>query len=173
MSSISETPRDEMQRLIKVVAGKRLAGETDEQLRFRAAHRLRISDSRAKVFWYGDTDNIRSDEMDRARELAFVQPIDEAINAVEAAERAIEALALDGCLGLADRVLAGLQRRLAARFDGSGVHGDGAAGDGVGGYGRRAQDLPLSGAALPPRPASTLTPRSVAPAVSAGRRATD
>lgn len=111
----SESPKQEMARLIRVIAGTRQPGETDETLRGRAARRMGINAGRAKSLWYGETDNIRSDEMDRARELAFTHPIDEAINAVETAERYIETLATEGCLGLAERVLAGLHERLARR----------------------------------------------------------
>jgi len=110
-----EKPADEMARLIRVIAGKPTAGEKDEQLRARAARRLGISASRAKVLWYGETTNIRSDEMDEARRLAAVQPIEEYINAAIAAEKYIEELAINGCFGLADRIVADLLGRLLAR----------------------------------------------------------
>jgi hypothetical protein len=105
-----ETPADEMARLIRVIAGKASAGEKDQQLRARAARRLGITTSRARVFWYGETDNIRSDEMDLARELAFVQPIQEAEDAITTAEAFLAGLRarLEGSLGTpARRVGAG------------------------------------------------------------------
>lgn len=92
MSEKSEKPSHEMQRLIRAIAGKPLAGEKDDQLRARAARRMGISQGRAKTFWYAETENIRSNEMDRARELAFVAPIEEAIDAIERAERHLEAV---------------------------------------------------------------------------------
>src|SRR5690606_26376468 len=82
-----ESPKQEMARLIRIVAGARGPGETDEHLRRRAARRLGMSAGRARTLWFSGTDNIRSDEMDRARDLAAVQPIQEAIDAVESAER--------------------------------------------------------------------------------------
>lgn len=87
-----ETPAQEMQRLIRVIAGKQIAGEKDDQWRARAARRMGITTSRARVFWYGLTENIRSDEMDTARELAFVQPIHAAEEAVRDAETFLEGL---------------------------------------------------------------------------------
>lgn len=119
---ISENPAGEMARLIREIAGTATAGETDEQLRMRAARRLGISASRAKVFWYAETENIKSEEMDRARLLAAAQPIEEAIDAVERAELWIESLAVDGCLSLADRILAGLLERLSNRAADARLH---------------------------------------------------
>lgn len=87
-----ETPAQEMQRLIRVIAGKQIAGEKDDQWRARAARRMDITPSRARVFWYGLTENIRSDEMDTARELAFVQPIHAAEEAIRDAETFLEGL---------------------------------------------------------------------------------
>lgn len=87
-----ETPSQEMQRLIRVIAGKQIAGEKDDQWRARAARRMGITSSRARVFWYGLTENIRSDEMDTARELAFVQPIQAAEEAIRDAETFLEGL---------------------------------------------------------------------------------
>lgn len=87
-----ETPSQEMQRLIRVIAGRQIAGEKDEQWRARAARRMGITPSRARVFWYGLTENIRSDEMDTARELAFVQPIQAAEEAITDAEKFLEGL---------------------------------------------------------------------------------
>jgi len=115
MSGKTETAPAEMARLIRIIAGPARAGEKDEQLRARAARRLGIGESRAKVLWYQETDNIRSEEMDRARLLAAARPIEEAIDAVERAELWIESLAVDGCLSLADRILAGLLERLSNR----------------------------------------------------------
>jgi hypothetical protein len=79
-----------MARLIREIGGKASAGETDEQLRARAARRLGISASRAKVLWYAETDNVRADEMDRARALAESTPIEEAINVLRAAKLRID-----------------------------------------------------------------------------------
>lgn len=87
---ISESPAIEMARLIREIGGKASVGETDEQLRARAARRLGVSASRAKTLWYAETDNIRSDEMDRARRLAFSTPIEEAINVLRAAKLRID-----------------------------------------------------------------------------------
>jgi len=89
-----ESPKDEMQRLIRKIAGRAAAGEKDEQLRARAARRMnwelaphrQIGLRRARSYWYAEIDDIPSDHMDRARELALVLPIEEAINAVERAE---------------------------------------------------------------------------------------
>jgi Arc/MetJ family transcription regulator len=89
-SRISESPAVEMARLIREIGGKASAGETDEQLRARAARRLGISASRAKVLWYAETDNVRADEMDRARALAESTPIEEAINVLRAAKLRID-----------------------------------------------------------------------------------
>jgi hypothetical protein len=89
-SKISESPAAEMARLIREIGGKASVGEKEEQLRARAARRMGISASRAKVLWYAETDNIRSDEMDRARRLAFSTPIEEAINVLRAAKLRID-----------------------------------------------------------------------------------
>lgn len=89
-AKISESPAFEMARLIREIGGKASAGETDEQLRARAARRLGVSTSRAKVLWYGETDNIRAAEMDRARALAESTPIEEAINVLRAAKLRID-----------------------------------------------------------------------------------
>jgi hypothetical protein len=101
VSKDQEAPRDEMQRLIRRIAGSRHAGEKDFQLMDRAARLMGISSSRAKVFWYAATDNIRSEEMDRARDLAAVQPIREAKDAIQQALGELRDLLRDG-----NRVLA-------------------------------------------------------------------
>jgi len=92
MPKILEKPAVEMARHIRVIAGKARPGERDEDLRSRAARKLGISASRARVFWYGETENIRSDEMDRARELAFVAPLDRAEEAIIEAEEFLAGL---------------------------------------------------------------------------------
>lgn len=136
----SENPKEEMARLIRVIAGTRAPGETDEHLRRRAARRLGISPGRAKSFWYGETENIRADEMDLARDLAAVQPLENLANAIEATERYLEDLALNGCLTLAERVLAGLQERFVARLGDRGAAGVGHRSADPIPFGRRASD---------------------------------
>lgn len=94
MSAKPEFPRDEMQRLFRKIAGRALPGEKGQQQMLRAARRLNralaegreIGARRAKAYWYGEIDDVPSDHMDRARELAFVQPLQEAHDAVAAAE---------------------------------------------------------------------------------------
>ena len=85
-----EFPSAEMKRLIREIGGKAHAGEKDEQLRARATRRMnmdlpgdrQISERRGKSYWHGETDDIPSDHMDRARELASVQPLQEAEDAI-------------------------------------------------------------------------------------------
>lgn len=89
-----------MKRLIRVIGGKASAGEKDEQLRAMAMRRLnlaldedrQITDRRARTYWHGEMEDIPSDHMDRARELAFVQPIQEAEDAITNAELFLEGL---------------------------------------------------------------------------------
>lgn len=95
-----ESPADEMQRLIRQIGGKAIAGEKDDQLRARAARRLnaelppkqQIGPRRAKAYWYSEIADVPSHHMDRARELGFVQPIEEAFNAIETAEQFLDNL---------------------------------------------------------------------------------
>jgi hypothetical protein len=104
-----EFPSAEMKRLIRGIGGAARAGEKDEQLRARAIRRMnmglagdrQIGERRGKSYWHGETEDIPSDHMDRARELAFVQPIQEAEDAIEHAIVHVE------------EVLAGLRSRLA------------------------------------------------------------
>lgn len=89
-----ETPAEEMGRLIRVVAGNAAAGEKDYQLIARAARRMnvelkgnqQIGERRARAYWYSEIEDVPSHHMDRARELTFLHPIDEAINAIEAVQ---------------------------------------------------------------------------------------
>ena len=113
MPKILEKPEVEMARHIRVIAGKARPGERDEDLRTRAARKLGISASRARVFWYGETENIRSDEMDRARELAFVAPIEK----VEDATKQLEEAVLDALVSM-DEFRGELRARLAAALGG-------------------------------------------------------
>lgn len=100
MSGNTEKPKDEMQRLFRKIAGKPLAGEKDDQLRSRAARRMnagldefeQIGLRLAKSYWYGEIEKVPSHHMDRARELAFVHPLQEATDAIESAERFLEEL---------------------------------------------------------------------------------
>lgn len=141
MATSVERPSEEMQRLIRSIAGPARAGEKDEQLRARAARRLnahlpghhQISDRRAKSYWYAEIDLIPSHHMDRARELAGVQGIQELADAVEhiearvegVLERAIERLLARRGLGDDPRVAGGAARaadggRRVAASDGRG-----------------------------------------------------
>lgn len=114
-SANAESTAVEMQRLIRQIAGKADAGEKDEQLRARAMRRLnmglegdrQVGPRRARGYWYAEIADVPADHMDRAREVAFVLPIEEALDAAEAAERFIR----------------GLHARLAAMAAGGG-HGD-------------------------------------------------
>jgi len=115
VAKIVESPAQEMQRLIRAIGGARQGGEKDPMLMARAARRMGISIRRARTYWYAQPSIISSEDMDRARLLAAAQPIEEAIDAVERAELWIESLAVDGCLSLADRILAGLLERLSNR----------------------------------------------------------
>lgn len=100
MSARTETPAEEMQRLIRAIGGKAVAGEKDEQLRARARRRLNmmlpperhIGARRARSYWYCECADIPSDHMDRAREVAFLLPIEEAHDAVCQAETFIRSL---------------------------------------------------------------------------------
>lgn len=100
MSAKLESPKIEMKRLLRVIAGKALAGEKDDQLRMRAARRLNadlpcdrlISDRRSRSYWHAESEDIPSDHMDRARELAFIQPIQEAEDAIVKAEEFLAGL---------------------------------------------------------------------------------
>lgn len=120
-----ERPSDEMQRLIRLIAGKRGAGEKDQQLIGRAQARLNrglsgndmIGPRRASGYWYAEYAEIPSIHMDRVRELAFAQPIEEAFDALQAAEQYLDSIRQR----LLDRAL-GLPRDL------RGQHRDGAAG---------------------------------------------
>lgn len=98
-----ESPAQEMQRLVRTIAGKRQPGEKDPSMMARAARRLRITQRRARTYWYAESQFISSTDMDLARELAFVQPLQEAHDAIEIAERYLEGLRLR----LADRRRAG------------------------------------------------------------------
>lgn len=94
LSAKMEKPSDEMKRLIRTIGGKASAGEKDDQLRVRALRRMnlelhddrQISERRSRMYWHGEAEDIPSDHMDRARELAFVQPIQEAEDAITTAE---------------------------------------------------------------------------------------
>jgi hypothetical protein len=96
----SESPAQEMKRLIRAAGGKRQAGEKDPALMARARRRInidladdrKISLRRARSYWHGEILDIPSDHMDRAREVAFVLPLEEAIEHVEAAEQFIRNL---------------------------------------------------------------------------------
>lgn len=122
MSAKTEIPQDEMKRLVREIAGKATAGEKEPQLMARAARRLnaglpgdlQVSDRKLRAYWYAETSDIPSHHMDRARELAFVQPIEEAIHAVETAERFLE--------GLRQRLMArpGADRRAAGASNSDG-----------------------------------------------------
>lgn len=114
-SASTETSAAEMQRLIREIAGKAAAGEKDEQLRARAMRRLnmalrgdrQINPRRARGYWYAEIADVPADHMDRAREVAFVLPIEEAMDAAAAAEKFID----------------GLRARLAALAGGRGPDG--------------------------------------------------
>lgn len=120
-NSRAETPKQEMARLIRVVAGPASAGERDYQLITKAARRLnddlppfqQLSERRARSYWYEEIEDVPSHHMDRARLLAPDQPIEEAINVLQAAKRRInhelERL-LDEALG--DSPDAAVDRRL-------------------------------------------------------------
>lgn len=125
MAKNLESPRAEMQRLIRLIDGDRVAGEKDDHLRERAARRMGITLSRAKVFWYGETDNIRSEEMDRARALSGAQPFEEMENAIDKAFAAAEQHFAQLHAVLADRsrehrreLLLGLGNTLSSRLAG-------------------------------------------------------
>ncbi|MDR3473372.1 MAG: hypothetical protein P4M09_17060 [Devosia sp.] len=100
LSANTESPSQEMQRLFRTIAGKASAGEKDEQLRSRALRRMnadligprQLGPRRARAYWYGEIDDVPSHHMDRARELAFILPIEEAIDAVEVAEQFLSGL---------------------------------------------------------------------------------
>ena len=118
-----------MKQLIRAAAGTASAGEKEEQLRARATRRLnagldgerQISDRRARAYWHGEIDDVPSHHMDRARDLAAIQPIEEVLDAVDRAEQWIDDALSHGPAGLADRVLAGLHARLADRVRGAAV----------------------------------------------------
>lgn len=107
MAKNVESPAQEMQRLIRAIGGKRQAGEKDPALMARAARRLNISIRRARTYWYAQPCIISSQDMDRARDLAFVLPLEEAFDAVQAAEQFID----------------DLRQRLLERLSGSPRHG--------------------------------------------------
>ena len=111
MPKIVESPAEEMQRLIRIIGGKQ-RGKKDPELRALAARRMGISVRRARTYWCAEPAIISSEDMDRARLLAAMQPIDEAINAAAAAQHTIESLAIDGCFGLAERIIEDLLGRL-------------------------------------------------------------
>ena len=138
-----------MQRLFKQIAGRAGPGEKEPQLIGRAQRKMnaqlfgprQLSARRARSYWYSETEDVPSHHMDRVRDLAFVQPIEEAIDAIEHAELWIEEVAADGCLGLAERVLEGLHRRLAARARGVSPLAIRHSGAAPVRFGRRASDL--------------------------------
>lgn len=95
-----ERPHQEMKRLMRVIAGKVDPGEKDIVLIERAVRRMNsglqgddlIGPRRARTYWYGESRSVDSIHMDRARDLAFVQPIEEAFNALSAAEQYLDDL---------------------------------------------------------------------------------
>lgn len=119
LSASAETSAHEMQRLIRQIAGKATAGEKDDQLRARAMRRLnmalrgdrQIGPRRARAYWYAEIADVPADHMDRAREVAFILPIEEALDAAAAAEQFID----------------GLRARLASLAGGGGHAGTGSA----------------------------------------------
>lgn len=100
MSAKKESPKIEMQRKLREIAGAARAGEKDDQLRARAVRHMnaelvpdrQIGESRGKRYWYAEIEDVPSDHMDRVRELAFVHPLQEAQDAVERAEQHLESL---------------------------------------------------------------------------------
>jgi hypothetical protein len=99
-STRAERPAEEMQRLFRQLGGKRGAGDKDQHLMNRAVQRMNrrlsgndlVGPRRARTYWYGESADVPSVHMDLIRELTFVQPLEDAFDAVEAAERFLDGL---------------------------------------------------------------------------------
>lgn len=93
-TSRTERPADEMKRLIRQIAGRKEQGEKEVVLFERAVAKMnfrlsaddQIGPRRARSYWHAECIDVPSVHMDLARELGFVQPLEEAFDAVEAAE---------------------------------------------------------------------------------------
>jgi hypothetical protein len=85
--SILENDAAEMQAHVKRIAATLPAGSKQEAALHKIAHKMGVSRSRAKVLFYGETDCIRANELDRARALADEAVLDGAIHALEEAEQ--------------------------------------------------------------------------------------
>jgi hypothetical protein len=83
LSRNSETPHQEICRLLKEIAGKASAGETEDVLIRRAAYRVGITYSKARAYWYLDARRVDSEHMDAARAKAPSKEVIAAIAAVE------------------------------------------------------------------------------------------
>lgn len=92
---LHEEPAAEMQRLLRTIAGEKRADENNKSLLSRVYRRLQLGDLTHRTlesYWRGTVRDVPSHHMDRARELAFVQPLQEAQDAVERAEAFLEGL---------------------------------------------------------------------------------
>ncbi|WDR03651.1 hypothetical protein PSQ19_06155 [Devosia algicola] len=96
---ICANPTDEMQRLIRVIAGPKMAGETDAHIRSRAVRRVnrelshdrRITDRTAYALWHGEKTDIPSHVMDVARKLAApAQTLDDKLSEIISASQRLE-----------------------------------------------------------------------------------
>lgn len=83
---LEESPAEEMQRLLRTIAGHKRPDENNKSMLSRVYRRLQLNDLTHRTlesYWRGAVRDVPSHHMDRCRELAFVQPIQEAEIAIE------------------------------------------------------------------------------------------
>jgi hypothetical protein len=108
-----EAPAEELRRHLVAIAGTKRPDENNKSMLSRVYRRLALDDLTHRTlesYWRGTVRDVPSHHMDRARELAFVQPIQEAEDAITTAEAFLAGLRarLEGSLGTpARRVGAG------------------------------------------------------------------